>query len=117
MRPRDAGKRFRLVRRLGLAGPYPRITAIIMACPLTCHFVIVKSMSTQKGLFNIFDIRKGKPGSDTDLGDDTQVKKHRFCPKWLEEFQWLKYDSPKNKWLVLRNMSTLYSKMTAPLMR
>lgn len=58
-----------------------------MACPLTRHFDMVKNMSTQKGLFNIFDIWKGKPGSDTDLGDDTQVKKRKFYPEWLEEFQ------------------------------
>ena len=64
-----------------------------MGCPLTRYFVVVKSMSTQKGLLNIFDIRKEKPRSDTDLGNDTQVKKRKFCPKWLEEFQWLKYDS------------------------
>lgn len=48
---------------------------------------MVKNMSTQKGLFNIFDIWKGKPGSDTDLWDDTQVKKRKFYPEWLEEFQ------------------------------
>ena len=53
-----------------------------MACGLTRHFVTVKGVSTQKSLFNIFDIRKRKPESDTDLRYDTQVKKRKFCPKW-----------------------------------
>ena len=35
-------------------------------------------MSTQKSLFNIFDTQKRKPESDTDLGDDTWGKKHKF---------------------------------------
>ena len=42
--------------------------------------VTVKGMSTQKSSFNIFDIRKRTPESDTDLGDDTQVKKRKFFP-------------------------------------
>ena len=52
-----------------------------MACRLTRHFVTVKGVSIQKSLFNIFDIRKRKPESDTDLRYDTQVKKRKFCPK------------------------------------
>ena len=68
-----------------------------MGCRLTRHFVTVKGVSTQKSLFNIFDIRKRKPESDTDLRYDTQVKKRKFCPKWKEEFQWLKYDSTEKQ--------------------
>ena len=53
-------------------------------------------MSIQKSLFDIArpstlrKPEKRKPESDTDQGDDTQVKKHKFCPKWLGEFHWLK---------------------------
>ena len=68
-----------------------------MTCPWTRHFVTVNGMSIQKSLFHIFDIRKRKPESDTDLRDDTQVKKRKFCPKWLKEFQWLKYDSTEKQ--------------------
>ena len=60
----------------GSGGPYPNITAIIMAC----HFVTVKGMSTLKSLFDIFDIRKRKLESDADLWDDTLVKKPNFFP-------------------------------------
>ena len=45
---------------------------------MACHFVTVKGMSTQKSLFDIFDIRKRKPESDADLWDDTLVKKPNF---------------------------------------
>ena len=82
----------KIIAETGSGRPYPKITAIITARPLTHHFVTVKSMFTKKSLFNIFYIRKRKPESDTDLRDDTQVKQRKFCPKWLEEFQWLKYD-------------------------
>lgn len=90
----------KIIAETGSGRPYPKITAIITARPLTHHFVTVKSMFTKKSLFNIFYIRQRKPESDTDLRDDTQVKKRKFCPKWLEEFQWLKYDQTKNKWRV-----------------
>ena len=51
-------------------------------------------MSIHKSLFDIvWPSTLRKPESDTDQGDDTQVKKHKFCPKWLGEFHWLKYDS------------------------
>lgn len=64
---------------------------------MACHFVTVKGMSTQKSLFDIFDIRKRKPESDADLWDDTLVKKPIFFPKWLGEFKWLKYDSTEKQ--------------------
>ena len=60
-------------------------------------------MSTQKTLFKIVQHstsgkpEKRKPESDKDLRDDAQLKKHKFCPKWLEEFQWLKYESTEKQ--------------------
>ena len=57
----------------------------------------------QKSLFDIVrpstlrKPEKRKPESDADQGDDTQVKKHKFCPKWLREFHWLKYDSTEKQ--------------------
>ena len=55
-------------------------------------------MSTQKTLFEIVQHSTSrKPESDKDLRDDAQLKKRKFCPKWLEEFQWLKYESTEKQ--------------------
>jgi len=69
-----------------------------MACPSSRHFVIRRVMSTQKSLFTIVQPSAlKKPESDTDRGDDTQVKKRKFCLKWLEEFQWSYCDSTEKR--------------------
>ena len=76
---------------------------IIVACPSSPYFVTCWDMAMQKSLFDIVrpstlrKPEKRKPESDTDQGDDTQVKKHKFCPKWLGEFHWLKYDSTEKQ--------------------
>ena len=55
-------------------------------CPSSRHFVTRRVVSTEKSLFDIVQpTTLRKPESDTDRGDDTQVKKRKFCPKWLEE--------------------------------
>ena len=95
VRPWDA-------RKLGLAGPTQKFV-IVMACPSNPYFVTRWVMSIHKSLFDIVrpsTLRKPEkriPESDTDQGDDTQVKKHKFCPKWLGEFHWLKYDSTEKQ--------------------
>lgn len=75
-----------------------------MACPSSPYFDTHWVMSSLPA--DVFDIvrpstlrkpEKRKPESDTDQGDDTQVKKHKFCPKWLGEFHWLKYDSTEKQ--------------------
>ena len=74
-----------------------------MACPSSPYFDTHWVMSIHKSLFDIVrpstlrKPEKRKPESDTDQGDDTQVKKHKFCPKWLGEFHWLKYDSTEKQ--------------------
>ena len=65
----------KIIAETGSGRPFPKITVIIKAFPLTHHFVTVKGMFTKKSLFNIFYISKRKPESFTDLGEDTQVKK------------------------------------------
>ena len=60
-------------------------------------------MSTHKNVFHIVQpstlrkSEKGKPESDTDQGDDAEVKIGNLFPKWLEEFGWLKYDSTEKQ--------------------
>jgi len=46
-----------------------------------------------------------KPESDTDRGDDTQMKKCKFRSEWLEDFQWLKYDSTDRKTNEVQSLS------------
>ena len=93
--PWDAGK-------LGLAGPTQKFV-IVMVCPSSPYFVTRWVMSIHKSLFDIVrpstlrKPEKRKPESDADQGDDTQVKKHKLCPKWLGEFHWLKYDSTEKQ--------------------
>lgn len=91
LHPWDAGK-------LSPASPTQKFV-IIMACPSSPYFDTHWVMSIHKSLFDIVrpstlrKPEKRKPESDTDQGDDTQVNEHKFCPKWLGEFHWLKYDS------------------------
>ena len=85
-------------RKSGSGRPYPKTLRVIMACPSRRHFVTRQVMSIRKSLFDIVQPSTlRKPESDTDRGDDTQVKIHKFCPKWLEEFHWLNYDSSEKE--------------------
>lgn len=75
-----------------------------MAYLLSRHFVIRWVMSTQKSWFDnlLFSLQTLKKGNEENwkwygAGDDTQVKKRKFCPKWLEVFHWLKYDSTEKR--------------------
>ena len=59
----------------GSGRQYPKTFVIIIACPLRCNFV-TRFMSLQNSLFDIVPPQTlRKPESDTDWGDDTQVKK------------------------------------------
>ena len=58
----------------GSGRPYPKISVLIMACPLSHHFVTCQVMSTQKSLFSVVQpstlikSEKRKPESDTGEG-------------------------------------------------
>ena len=55
-------------------------------------------MSMQKTMSEILLCSTSrKDDSDTDLQDNAQPKKRIYRPKWLKEFQWLKFDSIQNR--------------------
>ena len=57
MCPWNEGKKFQLVRRLGVAPPHPKITVIIITFAMTCHFVTVKACLLKR-VYSIYLILK-----------------------------------------------------------
>ena len=94
--PWDAGGKLRPVRKLGLAGPtqkslrssWPVLRAAVLTLFESCLHKTVYSMMKPK---------KRKPESETGRRDGTRMTKRKFCPKWLEEFQWSKFDSTEKQ--------------------
>ena len=97
VRLREAGKNFRLVRRLGLAGitqislrsswhvPGHAILSRLKACLLKRVYSI--SSIFERGNLKVTQI----------CGMIPYWRNQIFFPKWLGEFKWLKYDSTEKQ--------------------
>ena len=94
--PWGAEGKLRLVKKLGLAGPTQKSLRsswrVLRAAVLT-----LTESSLHKTVYLMMKPEKRKSESDTGWRDGTQMTKHKFCLRCLEEFQWSKFDSTEKQ--------------------